>query len=56
MLENHPREITRADIEPQVKWVISLVNRNDHFNLPQEFLWVYWVNILTLLPLRIKTK
>ena len=39
---------TRSDIRPQVKWVVSLIIADGHFNLPQESLCVYMVNILTI--------
>ena len=33
-------QITRSDTRPQVKWPVSLVIVDGHFNLPQEFVWV----------------
>ena len=34
-------QITRSDIRPNSKWVVSLVTAYGHFNLPQGFVWVY---------------
>ena len=36
MLENHQK-----DTRPQLKWTVSLVIADGHFNLPQGFVWVY---------------
>ena len=33
--------ITKSDIRSQVKRAVSLVITDSHFNLPQEFVWVY---------------
>ena len=33
-------QITRSDIRPHMKWVVSLVIAYGHFNLPQGFVWV----------------
>ena len=45
-------QITSTDIKPHIKWVVSLVIAYGHFNLPQGFVWVLWVNTLTLSPQR----
>ena len=37
-------QITKSDIRPQVKWAVSLVIADDHFNLPQ--LMTYMVSFL----------
>ena len=41
-------------IGPHVKWAVSLLIADGHFNLHQWFamVWFVWINILTLLPLR----
>ena len=39
-------QITRSNIRPYIKWVVSLVIAYGHINLLQGFVWV---NILTLL-------
>ena len=41
-------QITRSDIRPHIKWADSLVIVCGHFNLPQGFVWVCMVNILTI--------
>ena len=46
-------QITRSDIRPHIKWAVSLVIAYGHFNLPQGFVWVGMVNILTLSPPRV---
>ena len=46
-------QITSKEIGPQTWWAVSLVLAGCHFNLPQSFVWVLWVNILTLSPLRV---
>ena len=33
-------QITRSDVKPHMKWVVSLVIAFGHFNLPQGFVWV----------------
>ena len=50
-------QFTEADIRPQVKWAVNLEIADDHFNLPQAFVWVWWVtsNIVTLLPQSVHT-
>ena len=44
--------IIRSDIMPQVKWAVSLVITEGHFNLPQRLMCV-WVNILTWSSLKV---
>ena len=48
-------QMSRADIRPHIKWVVSLVIAYGHFDFPQRFVWVcMWVrNILTLSLLRV---
>ena len=33
-------QVTRSDVRPHIKWVVSLVITYGHFNLPQGFVWV----------------
>ena len=40
-------QITKLEIKPQIKWAVSLVIADGHFNIPHGFVCV---NILTLLP------
>ena len=43
-------KITRSDVGPHVKWVISLVIAYGHFNLPYGFEWACKVNIILFPP------
>ena len=49
-------KITISDIRPHINWVVILVIAYVHFNIPEEFMWVVWVNILTLSPPRVTFK
>ena len=43
-------QITTAEIRPQAKYSINLVIVDDHFNLPQRFVWVcmgYYTHFIT---------
>ena len=38
-------QISRSDIRPHIKWVVSLVIAYGHFNLSQGFVWIYMVQL-----------
>ena len=37
--------ITRSNIRPQVQRIVILMNANSHFNLPQGFVYVQYIEV-----------
>ena len=48
-------QITKSDIRPQVKWAVTLVIADGHFNLPQGLCGYIWTNIFLLSPYRVSS-